>query len=348
LKVYVFPSDEWGVGHYRMIWPSQAVAGEGHCAVKVVPPKQDGGIGGWIGGGRLQMVWAPEDMDVVVMQRVTRGLTVEILRGLRQKGIATVVDVDDDLTCLDPMNPVFNMIHPKRNEANNWTWLQAACMEADLVTCSTPAIAKRFGAHGRTVVLENRVPAAFLDVPHADLGGQDPLFGWAGDLPTHPRDLSVLGLSFQRARAKAVVVGPPAWVPAWRWLGPRLEPATGEVPFGSWPHALAALDAGVAPLADTKFNEAKSWLKPLEYAAAGVPWIGSPTREYRRLSATVPGVLARSGREWERALRRLSDEAERKEMSAAGRDAVREHHVYEGNGWRWAEAWESALKRRRG
>lgn len=348
MKAYVFPSDEYGVGHYRMIWPSLAVASEGHMAVKVVPPRQDGGIGGWIGpGGRLEHAWAPEDADVVVMQRVTRAVTVAILRKLREQGVATVVDVDDDLTCIDPANPAFSVIHPRRDPNNNWTWLTDACREADMVTCSTRSLAERFGPHGRVAVLENRVPARLVSPPREDRGGTDPLFGWAGDIPTHPRDLYQATGPLAQTQVRFAIVGPepPAgWAEHHRV---NLEMGTGEVAFDKWVAALQALDVGLAPLADTKFNRAKSWLKPLEYAAAGVPWIGSHSPEYRRLSATVPGLIAAKPAHWTRAIRAMQDPATRAEASAAGREAVLEHHVYEGSGWRWAEAWEKAVQIRK-
>jgi glycosyltransferase involved in cell wall biosynthesis len=45
---------------------------------------------------------------------------------------------------------------------------------------------------------------------------------------------------------------------------------------------LANLDVGLVPLIHSRFNQAKSWCKGLEYGAMGVPAVASPSREYRR------------------------------------------------------------------
>ena len=47
---------------------------------------------------------------------------------------------------------------------------------------------------------------------------------------------------------------------------------------------VAQLDTGIVPLQRSRFNEAKSNLKGLEYAALGVPFVASPTAEYERLA----------------------------------------------------------------
>jgi hypothetical protein len=215
------------------------------------------------------------------------------------------------------------------------------------VTASTPALLKRFAAHGRGVLLENCVPASFLEVPHEDSGGTDPLVGWAGTMQSHPRDLDAAGTGVRDAGVRFTVVGDPAGVGERLGIGP-LETERAEVPFNRWPHEVARLEVGIAPLAGTKFNRAKSWLKPLEYAACGVPCVASPVEEYRRFAQSAPaGVgtsLAVRPRDWQRALQNLRNPNLRADCSTAARENVRLHHTYERNGWRWAEAWAAAAE----
>src|SRR3546814_11904793 len=54
-------------------------------------------------------------------------------------------------------------------------------------------------------------------------------------------------------------------------FGLAQDPAGGGVPIEEWPAAVASLGVGIAPLADTKFNASKSWLKAAELSACGVP-----------------------------------------------------------------------------
>jgi hypothetical protein len=105
---------------------------------------------------------------------------------------------------------------------------------------------------------------------------------------------------------------------------------------------VAELGIGIAPLADTRFNRCKSWLKPLELSALGVPWVASPRVEYARLHAEGAGILADTPRRWHRELRRLQlSPALRAELAAAGREVAARFRL-EDNAWRWLETWSAA------
>ena len=73
----------------------------------------------------------------------------------------------------------------------------------------------------------------------------------------------------------------------WAWrFAPEIAVQSAGRPY------VAKLGIGVAPLADTKFNAAKSWLKMAEMAALGVPCVVSPRAEYMRLHEQWIGSLA--------------------------------------------------------
>ena len=120
------------------------------------------------------------------------------------------------------------------------------------------------------------------------------------------------------------------------------------LPIRDYFDALGSIDVGIVPLAPTEFNAAKSPLKGIELAAAGVPFVASPTPEYEWLSEQGLGAIARTREEWERKLSGLlRDEALRHQLAAAGERIVRERFVLEPNAWRWAKAWEQARENRR-
>jgi glycosyltransferase involved in cell wall biosynthesis len=346
--IYVFPADNYGCGHYRLAWPALALRAQGHD-VRLVPPTARNGIGGDIDSktGRLVNVQIPPDADVIVMQRVSLAHLVAAVPMIRARGVAVVVDMDDDLTKIDPSNPAFWAMRADSGDRRH-TWRNAhqACLDATLVTVSTPALLPIYAPHGRGVVIANRVPARYLDIPREDSAA----IGWPGSTHSHPLDLQEVGPSVARLLREGHTyrgVGPPDGLR--EALGLEVEPeVTGSVELDDWPHELARIGVGLAPLADTEFNRAKSGLKPLELMACGVPWVASPRAEYVKLHrATGVGLLADRPKDWYRQVKRLAtDPGVRAAQSAAGRAAAAGETI-EGNAWRWLEVWEQAVAAQR-
>jgi hypothetical protein len=64
-----------------------------------------------------------------------------------------------------------------------------------------------------------------------------------------------------------------------------------KVPFGELLGAMADFDIGIAPLADTPFNHARSSIKLQEYSAVGAVWLASPVGAYHEMGAKEGGQL---------------------------------------------------------
>lgn len=352
MKIYVYPADLHGCGYLRMIWPARALQAQGHDVVIVMPEgavdafgrkAPANGLRGQVNAhGQTVAVTAPKDADVIVLQRVTHRALSEAIPIWRSRGIAVVVDVDDDLSAIHPSNPAWRALHPTMGKPGfSWQVAAQACRDATLVTTSTPALAERYAPHGRSVVLYNHIPAKHLAIPHPD----SPRIGWGGSVLSHPDDLQEVGASLSRlteAGHELCIVGPGDGVE--KALRVRSNwSASGGVDIFQWPHQLANdIGIGIAPLADTRFNAAKSWLKPLEYASLGIPCVMSPRVEYRRLHKAGVGLLAHKPKDWESKLRQLAKDATRRvELSEAGRQLARELTI-EGNCWKWLEAWHEA------
>lgn len=341
MKVHVFPADTGGCGYFRLIWPAQLLAAAGHD-VEIRPP-ENRGLKLRIGpGDRVDDVLDVDGVDVIVFQRLTHQWMAEAVPLLRAKGIAVVVDVDDDLTTVHPRNPAYRSMHPRTGGRHSWQHLAAACREATLVTVSTPALLERYARHGRGHVIYNHLPDSYYGTAHED---RDTI-GWPAALASHPDDPAVLGGAVSRLVSEGAdfrVVGDPTGVGAAFGLFYDPQGRTG-VDVAGWPAAVAGdVGVGIAPLADTVFNAAKSWLKPLEMSALGIPWVASPRAEYVRLHRRGAGVLADTPRRWHRELRRLVDSAAlRFERAEAGREVAEGLRLSQ-NAWRWMEAWERAL-----
>ncbi len=341
MKVIACPSDYTGCGHYRILQPAAALA-DSETTVEVevaegIPVHTDN-------LGRITEI--PDlECDVLVLQRPLHHWIPQAMVHIQRQGIAVVVEVDDDLHSLHSRNGVYHAVHPRTSPQMNWQHLAKCCGLADLVTVSTPALAERYGAHGRVVVLPNYVSGKWLDIEHA---GDGNTVGWAGVVGVHPDDLQVtrggVALAVEDCDARFLCVGNGELVE--RNLSLQRPPEiTGYLPLEEYPHHIARFDVGIVPLADTRFNAAKSWLKGLEMAACGVPFVASPMREYRALAALDIGVLVEGrSRSWRREIRSmLQDPAWRDELAGVARKRVREELTIEDNAWRWAEAWDSTL-----
>jgi hypothetical protein len=210
-----------------------------------------------------------------------------------------------------------------------------------LVTVSTPALLPVYVGHGRGVVLPNYLPDHYYGLSRVD----SDVIGWPGSYHSHPNDPDAVGGAVARLvdeGAEFVMRGDSTG--AGRAFGLAQDPAGGGVPIEEWPRAVASLGVGIAPLADTRFNSAKSALKVIEMSAAGVPWVASPRAEYRKIHAMGAGILADRPRVWYRELKRLRESAGlRQEMSEAGR-AVAEQLRLRDHAWRWLDAWSRAYE----
>jgi hypothetical protein len=291
----------------------------------------------------------PPECDVVVFQRPLKRELADVIPHLQRHGTAVVVEVDDDFVTIDPNNAAWVGSHPRLNPDRNWQHLARACALADLVTVSTPALAERYGRHGRVCVLPNYVPARYLAITRP--AHPVPLLGWTGTPATHLRDLEVVRAAVANAveatESRFLAIGSDQTAPLLGISAARASSAPWRPLTDGYPELVASLDVGIAPLAASKFNNAKSWLKPLEYAALGVACVMSPSDEYIRLNALGVGELARRPRQWEGLLRLLlTDHGWRQERAEKGREVMR-RLTYSMHCGRWMEAWTSAARNRR-
>jgi glycosyltransferase involved in cell wall biosynthesis len=333
-----------GCHHYRLLLPLSEAARNGHQVwlQQVLPNRAP---------------WWP-GVEVVVGQRVCNPRPTEAWQALaRRPGRPMMVfEVDDDLFEVDSSSPVAHEFFAQPQIQAN---LRANIEVADLVTVSTPRLAEVVSRiNPRVVVLENCVSRDVwlrglerLRTWPERLGGWTPgspmTVGWSGS-PTHEMDLRfvsrALGRSLRRISAKVHVVGPD-----YR----RLLGVAGSV-YGArhtrWIPNLSAyydtigsFDVALAPLKPHPFNASKSWLRPLELAALGVPVIASRYGEYERfVTHDATGLLAGRDHEWGAALGRLQVSAGlRLELARAAHEHAADWLV-EDRWQHWVAAYEKA------
>lgn len=276
--------------------------------------------------------------NVVVLQRVLHPGIPQLIAGLKAHGIRVVVDIDDLYDAVPTYNPFSRQVDAQLPH------LHATLAAADLITCSTPELADAYSRFGRCVVLPN-----YLDPDlWADAAKYRPLrselhVGWLGASQWRGDDLDLLT----------------GWLPAWLDDNPNARfvvagsdrsvldrlgvpglvcpPHKNHVrPYEHLPAMLGWFDIGLAPLAANRFNQAKSWCKGLEYNAAGVPVVASPSREYRTfVRPGINGQLVRRN-EWRIALDRVANDLEQHRAGAA---KVAAEHLIDDHIYRWVHAY---------
>jgi len=344
-KVIVYPADSAGCGHFRLIWPGERLAELGYDVTVLGPGKRDIKIK--MDGQRVVDVVDVDPDAVYVFQRLTHYRMAEAVALIRSHGAAVVVDVDDDLSSIHPKNPAYDIYHPHRGDPmHSWRNLAHACQNATLVTVSTPGLLGVYAKHGRGHVLYNHLPDPYFETPHED----SDRIGWPASLHSHPDDPSAVGGAVARLcgpERPFQVVSDTAGVGEAFSLSAGVVGVSEPINVQQWPGRVAELvGIGIAPLADTRFNDCKSWLKPLEMSALGIPWVASPSPEYMRLIGRGGppdiGAVAGTPRRWHRELSRLVGSRSLRLERAARARAVAETLKIRDNAWRWLEAWDRA------
>lgn len=366
MRVLVHPADTGACGHYRLIWPSVMLAGNGYdvrCGdpdVKTEDWPEDMKVYGvWMreesGEERMLQLQQPPDADVLVVQRPLNIHMVDLARHVRNTRCALVVELDDDFTSIHPQNVSFWNTHPRLNPKRSTRNILATIELADLVTVSTPALRDVYQRHttAPVVVVPNYVPNWYLDVQKAGLARPADyegrlLLGWSGSIETHPQDLQAVGGAVAQVlqandHVRLTVVGTGKGVA--RAFGTKAGGeflTTGWVPLRQYPSIMKELDVGMVPLKLDRFNEGKSWLKGLEWASLGVPFVATPTQQYLMLYARGAGQVARNPREWRGILTKMVRHDDyRQELADRGRMAAQTlllgNHLE-----RWMNAWREA------
>lgn len=345
MRVLVLPADMGGCGHYRLIFAAEHLQLLGHDVHIQYPEKGKGFNVHFVGDRMVDFELPVEGVDILVMQRVSHTLHQQAIPLLRSKGVAVVVDMDDDLSTIHPQNTAFWTYRDKSKSPYSYRNALQTCSQATYVTVSTRQLMKVYVKHGRGQTLDNYIPERYLTLQGVrDNGG--PVFGWGGTLLSHPTDLRVIGDSVKKLVAEGHrfrVVGPDDPQLGSHFKLSAHPDVTGTLSQFNWPSGLATLDVGIAPLEASTFNSSKSRLKPLEYNATGSPYVASPRDEYRRYHREANGgLLADTPKQWATAIRELMiNEQLRKELAEQGKAHARTQTI-EGNSWRFWEAWTNA------
>ena len=344
MKVLAVMADKSGCAFYRLVAPSQVLQKDGVDVT--LDLGGDTTLAYRNKDGRISSM-EPLDYDVIVLQLASTQDALDAIPLMQKQGIAVVIEIDDNYWAFERNH---SMKQYYQQGKCNIYHMANACKMADLITVSTPALAQEIRTFTSCPirVIRNCIPESYLTTPRKEYDGFR--VGWSGNPHTHPRDLEVTGgyvPTVCRATGSTYFS-----------LGTDISAAIlgfdeGETLFTEWvplkeyPYALNQMDVGIVPLKMSPFNESKSYLKGLEFAALGIPFVASPTSEYLKLNRHGVGLIAREKHQWFSQLKQLIKNTEyRTEFIQKGKEFAA-METYEFNAYQWAEAWEAAIKQRK-
>ena len=280
--------------------------------------------------------------DILVFKLVMRKSIAQHVREAQAKGQKIVVDIDDFFEGLDPSNRAFDATDPRRNEENNRDHYFQMIMEADAVITSTPFLHDYYAAKRKNVFLVRNGLDMERWKMRTDKSKHKPIVGWVGATPWRSGDLEELRPFikniFKKHNLKFHHSGHTPNAPfAFEQLGVARDICTVMplVPILDYPKIFIPIDIGIVPLNSVPFNDAKSFIKGLEYAGSGVPFISSPSPEYEYLASKGVGRIARTAEEWEYHIGELISPQMRKDEAMLNYETVRDMFSMEVRGSDW-------------
>ncbi len=288
---------------------------------------------------------APGSAKAVVIQRDAAAWALSELKEWliewKKAGGKLIYEIDDDLMHIEGLQQRgFN-----KNPQELLDKLHFLAKNADVVTASTAPLAeklKKFNANVR--IVPNRLDSELWNLhqqrdhsqgPFARKEGDPIRIGYIGT-PTHDADLDVVAEAMQILQKKygskieiEVIGGFQNRTPT---FGKRVGlPKKNDYPnFVNWLQQRVHWDIGIIPLVDDEFNQSKSYLKFLEYAALDMAIVVSDVFTYQEVIRNKINCLAveNTSQEWLNAISYLiENHQQRLKIASNARENLIEEYL---------------------
>jgi len=279
---------------------------------------------------------------VVLKQIMDRWIPhqMEVAQALGQR---IIVDVDDFYHDLHPENNAYRATDPEVNKVRNRAIYEQMIRMADMVIVSTPTLLDFYGEwNENTRMIRNSVyPSQFNK---KNVSRETPTIGWVGALGYRSGDIQTLkdwlpdfladnDLEFLHA----------GHVPSMgsfadqSGIDPKRLKTLPMQPMNRY-HLMFQMDIGLVPLNDIPFNQAKSFIKGLEYTASGIPFVAQGTGEYELLATDGVGRVAYTPDGWAAQVRDLLDYKTRKRDAATSFRNMEQTHTIKQREREWHQS----------
>ncbi len=232
--------------------------------------------------------------DRFVFERPFTKEAFELVEAFVEAGKTCFIEMDDDFVNLPAYAPaaVIFAQEPWRKR-----YLLELMGKVKAVICTTEGLAEAYGSYAKKVeVIENCIEPEkwVVERPHRE----HRVIGYSGAY-FRSEDLQQITWLAKDSPWSWTIIGSKVLAEKF-----NLNWVCGK-PIGEYQETLREIDIGVVPLAKNRFNDSKSDLKGLEFAASGIPFIASPSAEYLK---HWPEVVAKKPKDWEAMLARLVED----------------------------------------
>jgi hypothetical protein len=265
---------------------------------------------------------------------------IRVAQGHGQRIISDVDDLYDDI---DDGNYAGVKLDPSLDKVRNTDHYREGILASDTITVSTPTLLEHYIGLGHPDVrlVRNGVNPSLFEYRKPTRG--KPVIGWMGVVKMRNRDVDSLrewlpdfldehDLTFQHSghdpgkESFADRLG----------LDPARVATAPMLPI-TYLHRAMTFDIGLVPLIDSPFNRAKSFLKGLEYACSGIPFVAQGLPEYQHLAQTGVGRTAHTPEDWVREVTALLDPDLRRFEARINQTVVLEKHTIAQRADEWRE-----------
>ena len=273
------------------------------------------------------------DCDIVYMQRVMFADVPDRILQARANGQIIINDIDDWYWGLSPANGAWKASHPKSNPQENINHYKSVLGRSSIVTVSTPYLADRISKFVSCpiVLIPNFVETDKFTV-REQTPGNVPIVGWVGSTSHRSGDIETMrGILGDMTRRKQIKLHHSGHLQGAKTFASGLgleDDLVTTLPMAApkeYPD-LFQFDVGIVPLSSAPFNEAKSAIKGLEYAAAGIPFVAQATSSYKALAENGIGIAASKSKQWIKHLSMLRDCELRVSLGVEYRALVKEKY----------------------
>jgi glycosyltransferase involved in cell wall biosynthesis len=237
--------------------------------------------------------------DVLVLKNICDPDFLPLIKARKDQGKVTIYEIADDLSAIEPWNPVHFFYRDMENQS--LAWRLASYCDALQVTC--PRLKELYGHLNSTCrVFPNQI--SHLPEERSCRQSEGLIIGWGGS-HGHLQDMAEISDSLSRwiMSERNTSLCLMASEPIHRLFEklPRKKKKyfqTGSIE--KYYSFLRHIDVGIGPLKDTPFNRSRSDVKFLEYAVSGIvpvmkklaPYTGSVVHGKTGLLYTDPQDLA--------------------------------------------------------
>lgn len=374
MRVCYVPNDQDAPGFYRCLSPARQLKLNGHIVRLPNAERKE------MPDGSTKIIYdiildppLPFADVWVLQQRKERWWGDFGVNKLREYGVISVSDVDDNYMELPAWNPAFWGTHPYRDLKTNVVSNRATrrarakqygidpkasnnvnrqnmvrCFQvSDALTVSTPYLKDLHAEHNANI----RVIRNFVDwdiwediKPQYEHHRHRTRIGYLGVFNFREGDLKVIRdvvPKFLKKHPEVDFVANSKEVHDFLDVPARQRITIKEYIFHpqgtkNYPvgRKTAVMDIGLVPLEMNGLNQGKSHLKGMEYNAAGIPFIASPTESYKDYwldkgsSVDSNGVLAYTEQEWMDWMHALVvNDQLRRGMGQRGRSKAKQHSI---------------------